>query len=133
MKRIVLTLVVAVVASITIADSANAQSRGRTGAPSMRRSSKPVTSPYLNLLNNGNGNGNGNGVGFNYFQRVKPEQEFRAADQQLGQGLNAVQKQVNSQQQMLLRQSNASNLTQSGHATSFFSLGNYYPGSPQGR
>src|SRR5690349_18858816 len=116
MRKAIAAVLIAAGWICLVATEASAQnygggSRGRTSGPSMRRSTKPTTSPYLNLLNRNNNN-SGGGVGFNYFQRVKPEQEFRSNDNQLRQSINSVQQQVNVNRQMILKQSNASQLTQ---------------------
>jgi hypothetical protein len=125
--KFTLTAMVVAVVWVMAFEPVLAQTRGRSAGPSMRRNTRPTTSPYLNLLNRGNNNNSGGGVGFNYFQRVRPEIEFRQNDNRMQQSITNIQRQVNTQQQILDRQSNASQLTQSGHMTSFFSYGNFFP------
>jgi len=81
---------------------------------------RPTVSPYLNLLG-----GNGRSTAFNYFRSVRPENEFRAADQGLNRSVQRLQGQITEQQRLL--QNQASGLTSSGHRTSFLNLGTYFP------
>jgi len=81
---------------------------------------RPTVSPYLNLLR-----GNGRSTAFNYFRGVRPENEFRDADQGLNQSVQRLQGQIIEQQRLL--QDQASGLTPSGHQTSFLNLGTYFP------
>lgn len=85
---------------------------------------KPATSPYLNLLR-----GNGRSFAFNYFQRVRPEQEFRQNSFQLNQSLDQLQQRVSTQQR---QQREGSGLTQTGHTATFQNLGGYFPGAAGG-
>lgn len=78
---------------------------------------RPTTSPYLNLLRRPGGGG----LGFNYYQRVRPEFEFRNDYQRLNRSLQQLQGQTRQQQQLL------QGLTTTGHQTSFLNYGSYYP------
>ena len=88
---------------------------------------RPTTSPYLNLLNNNNNNriGIGNNIGFNYYQRVRPEQEFRRANQQLSRSIGNLREEV--RYQSLAPQSGRSQLGPTGHSSRFLNLGTYFP------
>ncbi len=82
---------------------------------------RPTTSPYLNLL----GGGSGRGLGFDYFRRVRPEQEFRRNDARLRRAFQGVQRDLNQQRRML--QSSRSQLSATGHATFFQNYGSFFP------
>jgi len=125
MKKTIAIMLLAAATAAVCTEEASAQARRRPSGPSMRRSRKPVTSPYLNLLNQGDINRGG--VGFQYFQRVQPEIEFRQSDNLMRNSIDNLQQQVNDQQ-LLLDQATSSQLTPTGHTTQFFSFGNYFPG-----
>jgi len=85
-----------------------------------RAAVRPKISPYLDLTQQGNNN-NG-GVGFQYFRRVRPDVEFRNAENKLLQNQKSLAKQVNESQ----IQSEASMLGSTGHAASFMTHGKYF-------
>ncbi|MHC4876030.1 MAG: hypothetical protein ACYTGL_05990 [Planctomycetota bacterium] len=73
--------------------------------------SRPTFSPYLNLLRGENS------TLFNYYGLVRPEIEFRAANQQFQSSLG----QVNTQLRDYRREAAGSRLSQSGHQVRFMS------------
>ena len=85
-----------------------------------RAADRPKISPYLDLVNQGNNN-NG-GVGFQYFRRVRPDVEFRQAENKIRQNLKSLSKQVKESQ----TQSETSMLGTTGHAASFNTQGRYF-------
>ena len=98
--------------------SAHAQPRGRvTYRP--RAADRPTISPYIDLVNQGNNN---TGVGFQYFRRVRPDVEFRQAENNLRQNLKSLSKSVNESK----TQSESSMLGTTGHAASFMTHGKYF-------
>ena len=104
----------------TFADGAFAQSRGSSGllnAPGRTfgkaRSpftSRPTFSPYLNLLRGGS-------PVLNYYGLVRPEQEFRKANEQFREQFQSVDRKMDSFEQ----REGASNLGVTGHHTRFLS------------
>lgn len=112
--------VLALLLVLCVVNSAKAQ---RPGAPVIGGRSayrSPTTSPYLNLLR-----GNGRSFAFNYYQRVRPEQEFRRNAQMFGQSLSALQQRVATQERRIQEETG---LTTTGHAAVFQNLGGYFPG-----
>ncbi|HUQ72374.1 MAG TPA: hypothetical protein VM165_22800 [Planctomycetaceae bacterium] len=94
--------------------------------------SRPTVSPYLNLLNNG-----GRNPGLNYFNLVRPEQQFQQANKQFSGELNSLQSSVNGQQrpQQAAAQKTplvTGRMAPTGHSTTFNQLGGYYPTSLAG-
>jgi len=85
-----------------------------------RAADRPKISPYLDLVEQGNNN-NG-GVGFQYFRRVRPDVEFRQAENKLRQDLKSLSKSVNESK----IQSESSMLGTTGHAASFNTQGRYF-------
>jgi hypothetical protein len=57
---------------------------------------------------------------------VRPEVDLRNQSNKLQGSLDSLQQQV-SQQQQLLKQSNSSTLSPTGHAAIFMSYGSYFP------
>jgi len=84
-----------------------------------RAADRPKISPYLDLVQQGNNNG---GVGFQYFRRVRPDVEFRQAENKLRQNLKSLSKSVNESK----IQSESSMLGTTGHAASFNTQGRYF-------
>ena len=82
---------------------------GRTGG--IGPTSRPTFSPYLNLLRSGNS------TMFNYYGLVRPEVEFRAANQQFQSSLGIVDRQLQDSR----REAAGSRLSQSGHQVRFMS------------
>lgn len=102
---------------------AQQRSNGFTSRYSSRfgtRQNRPTTSPYLNLL----GGGRGGRTAFNYYQRIRPEQEFRRNDAIFSLSLGNVQQELRSFKRQL--QSSRSGLSSTGHRTSFLNLGSYF-------
>lgn len=88
---------------------------------------RPPVSPYLNLLNRNNNSGRfGGGAAFDYYQRVRPQLEFRAANQRLGQSVNV----LNQRTQEIQRRAREfqGGLGQTGRPARFMDYGGYFPG-----
>jgi hypothetical protein len=83
---------------------------------------QPTFSPYLNLLRRGNSTLQ------NYYGLVRPEQQFRTANEQFQSNFNQVQRQFNSTQQTKV----APPLQSTGHHVRFMSHLNTGSGSLQG-
>lgn len=75
---------------------------------------RPTTSPYLNLTRPGNS-------ALNYYNLVRPEFEFRNANQ-------ALQGQIGRQGQSI-RDLQAEGIPATGHSTSFFNYSHFFPGA----
>lgn len=119
MTRIFFTLVL-----LAAANSAFAQNPSTLRRTGFAPPSRPVTSPYLNLLR-----GNGRSTAFNYFQRVRPEQEFRNNANRFRQSLNQLNQRVAAQQQQI---NAGGGLSTTGHSATFQNYGGYFPGLPGG-
>ena len=125
LRRIPRLAMVAVVLWMFSSSSVSAQSYGRSAlnasnpfgrgrsylAPRSAISSRPTFSPYLNLLRSGDG-------ALNYYGLVRPEQEFRAANEQFQSQFDAVQKKVDSLEK---EPETGSNLRVTGHHVRFMS------------
>lgn len=103
-----------------LCDSANAQARPRAAT-------RPKISPYLDLTQQGFGNNGSNNningdVTFQYFRRVRPDVEFRNAENKLRQNLKSLANNV----KMSKTQSRTSLLGTTGHAASFNTQGRYF-------
>lgn len=118
MTRILTFAIVLMAANIAMAQAPGIPRSGGY-RPGFRSS---TTSPYLNLLR---GNRNGNSFAFNYFQRVRPEQEFRRNAQNFNQSLSTLQQRVSSQERRVMDETG---LTTTGHTAVFQNLGGYFPG-----
>lgn len=94
-----------------VAESSLAQSRIRPP----RRS--PSISPYIELFRN-----NGGGTAFNYFQRVRPQQQILRDRQQFSRQISGLR-----QRQRRFENSVDQALNPTGHTTSFLNYGSYYP------
>ena len=112
MKTSALTLVAAVLALMFLAEPVAAQRRSYR--------SRPTTSHYLNLLRNNQGGG----IGFNYFQRVRPEREFRDANRRFRRSVDSLGRRLDVQKRR--RENLKSGLTQTGHAPRFGDLRGYF-------
>lgn len=93
---------------------------GRPGA--IGAAGQPTFSPYLNLLRRGNSTLQ------NYYGLVRPEQQFRQANERFQSNFNQVQRQINSTQQTRF----APPLQSTGHRVRFMSHLNSASGSLQG-
>ena len=102
-----------VVAGVLLAlqSTASAQTPGLYSGPRSRAFSRPTYSPYLNLLRRGNS------TTFNYYALVRPELEFRAANEQFQGNFGELQTQFDRFQR---GRAAASNLGTSGHRARFF-------------
>ena len=94
-------------------NSANAQS------PFGRRSSRPTTSPYLNLLNRNQGNRT-----LNYYNQVRPEQRFRSFEAQTRRQFGSVQQRLDTLEAFPTDPNVP--LGPTGHSTTFMNLGTYF-------
>ncbi|NQV25878.1 MAG: hypothetical protein HQ518_16080, partial [Rhodopirellula sp.] len=89
---------------------------------------QPAFSPYLNLLRGGNS------AAFNYYGLVRPELQFRAANEQFQSNFNQVQRQFDAAQ----KSTSVPPLQSTGHRVQFMShlssgsggLQGYRPASP---
>ena len=95
--------------------------------PSAARSSvilspsvRPVTSPYLNLLED-----DGRGFVLNYYRRVRPELEFRRADDRINRSVSRLEQRVDRTSE---RTKTDGRPVPTGHRATFMNLGNYFPG-----
>lgn len=95
-------------AQLPYQQSRSFSSYGRPGG--IGPTSRPTFSPYLNLLRGGNS------TLFNYYGLVRPEMEFRAANQQFQSSFGRVDQQLRD-----VQQSAGSRLSQSGHQVRFMS------------
>lgn len=93
---------------------------GRPGA--IGAAGQPTFSPYLNLLRRGNSTLQ------NYYGLVRPEQQFRTANEQFQSNFNQVQRQFNTAQQTQF----APPLQSTGHRVRFMSHLSSANGSLQG-
>ena len=84
--------------------------------------SRPTFSPYLNLLRQGN-------PALNYYGLVKPEQEFRAANDQFRNQVGEVRQKVDELEQ---KKESESNLGVTGHQVRFLADQTGGSGSVQG-
>lgn len=92
---------------------------GAGSAPRIRVPDKgPTTSPYLFLLRP-----DGAGFAFNYFRRVRPEMEFRRADNRIRQSVEQLDRRITEQREAPPA---ASGLRPTGHGVSFQNLGSYF-------
>jgi len=92
----------------------------RRPSPSSRFhvNSRPTISPYYDLIERSNNRS----FGFQYFRRVRPEVEFRQAENRFQQNLNSLSKRVNESS----TRSEPSMLGTTGHAASFLTHGKYF-------
>ena|SRR5579863_399627 len=104
-----------------------------TGGPSLRRSTRPVVSPYTSLLNSGVGSSSS--VGQQYFNLVQPTVRTNRALRTLGQSVNRLQAYqqagspfgLSAQQQLLTQQGGGlSSIGPTGHPTGYFSHTMYF-------
>lgn len=99
---------------IGVVDTASAQTGGTRPNPAFANrsplGSRPTISPYLNLLRQGN-------PALNYYGLVRPEQEFRAANDQFRGQLGEVSQKFDQREE----QDEASNLGVTGHRVRFLS------------
>jgi hypothetical protein len=101
---------------------ATAQPPAQLGPPTLTPSTRPVTSPYLNLAAGFEGVG---GPTYQYFRLIRPEVDLRRANTRLGNELRDVRRQLELPPTMA--QSPASALGTTGHPTAFQSTGTFYP------
>lgn len=99
-----------------VPNSAHAQS------PYGRRTTRPTTSPYLNLLNRNRGGG----TTLNYYNQVRPEQRFRSFEAQTNRQFGSVQQRLDTLE--AFRTDPNAPLGPTGHSTTFLNLGAYFGG-----
>jgi len=85
---------------------------------------RPTISPYLNLLRRDGG------IGFQYYRRVLPEREFRAAYQQQSQALRGLSREIEEIGRPPSR-SLGGGLGTTGHPAVFQSYGGLFGGGQQ--
>lgn len=90
----------------------------RAAPPQFNRPNRPTVSPYINLLNQGGYQD----PAITYYGQIRPQQEFRAAEAANAQALRSLDKRLSADVKKI-----QSNLTPSGHATSFLNTGGYFP------
>lgn len=76
---------------------------------------RPSVSPYLNLLG-------GRGVGNEYYNRVRPQQEFRKQNAAMGRSIQQLQQATAAQGQQLMDYE----MGATGHVTSFMNHMQYF-------
>ena len=86
-----------------------------------RRSSRPTTSPYLNLINPGR-----QSQTLNFYNQVRPEQRFRSFEAQTSRQFGSVQQRLDTLE-AFQTDPNAP-LGPTGHSTTFLNLGAYFGG-----
>lgn len=94
-------------------------------APAAPRAPRPTLSPYLNLLDRNNT------PAFNYYNRVRPRQQFDDYRVQQYQNLSALEKRVDENRQAILQSQN-SQLGPTGHRVRFMDLGGHFGTGPAG-
>jgi len=106
-------------------ETAQAQGPSPFGNRLGRPYSRPVTSPYLNLLRRDGG------IGFQYYRRVLPEREFRRADRRQFEALNQLSRRIDRQRQPETGR-RGSGLGTTGHPTTFLNIGGFFGGGASG-
>ena len=117
-RNLTIVFLCALVAAVIVDDTMAQQGRRRASSRLQSPQNRPTTSPYLNLL------GGNRGPGFNYYRRVRPEQNFLRNDAIFNRSLGNMQQEMSSFKRQL--QSTKSGLSPTGHRTSFLNLGNYF-------
>lgn len=120
MRHIGVAILMGGLAVAAIPDSVCGQGAARLTRPHVRPSQRPAISPYLNLLGTSPGSGT---FAFQYFQRVRPELEFRRANSQFQRSLQGLEQRL---EQPALQQAPQSGLGPTGHPAAFFNYGGYY-------
>jgi len=100
-----------------------AQPPGPLGPPPLTPSTRPVTSPYLDIAV---ANSGGGGPAYQYFRQVRPELELRRANTRLGYEIQDVRRQM-GQPLTMMAQSPTSTIGTTGHSTAFQSFGSFFP------
>lgn len=118
MRRALAALTPALVGLVVVSAPVLAQGPG----PSPPR--RPALSPYLNLLRGGNS-------AVNYYGLVRPQNEFRAANNQLQNSVNRLQSEIDQTQ--ALQQSGISQLQATGHKSGFNTHRAYFFTNASGR
>ncbi|QDT47006.1 hypothetical protein [Symmachiella dynata] len=128
LRRTLLVPAVMLILSTVVEIDVNAQSPvRRPRRPSVR--SNPPVSPYLNLLRRDAS------IGENYFNLVRPQQEFRQGIVNNNQEIGQLRQQTNNLQleqqdtvNYIRRQAAGSRLGVTGHTSSFMNHSQYYGG-----
>lgn len=108
--------------------SSVASAQNPYGNRATRNLARPTTSPYLNLFNNGGGRG---GFGLNYYQQVRPQQQFRGAFQRQANQITSLQAAQQNANAAGTSQAPTSGLNTTGHPTSFLSTQGYFNAGPR--
>ena len=83
-----------------------------------RAAERPRISPYIDLVQDNNNRD----IAFQYFRRVRPDVEFRQAENDLRQNLKSLSKSIDDSK----TQSESSMLGTTGHAASFMTHHRYF-------
>jgi hypothetical protein len=105
------------------------------GGPSLKRSTRPVVSPYTGLL--GAGVGSNSGIGYQFFTRVQPQVSANRALGSLGRSVNRLQatqslasgglSNLSAEQQLLLQQQATTlGIGPTGHPVAYMSHSVYF-------
>jgi hypothetical protein len=118
-RRLALSSFAWLACQLAATDRADAQ----LGTRPIQGPSRPTTSPYLGLLNNG-----GNSPGLNYYTQVRPQRQLRAGAAALQQEIRDVQEQVDAG--VVYDEQGVPLLPQSGHKTGFLNQRGYFGTGP---
>lgn len=92
-----------------------------TNRPRASTPRRPTVSPYLNLLG-------GRGVGYEYYGRIRPQQEFRRTSAAMGRSIQELQAASQLQGKQLMD----AEMGATGHTTSFMNHSMYFGVSTSG-
>ena len=85
---------------------------------------RPTVTPYLDLLNDSNRGG----IGYNYYRRLKPEMQIRAAQSQMARSVQQLRDRVD-EKAGVVPGSAQSQISSTGHAATFMNYGTYFGSS----
>jgi hypothetical protein len=108
----------AILALLSLAETASAQYPSMMDRKPIRADRRPAVSPYFELLNDDRS------LESSYFRRVRPELEFRRANENIYRSMGAMQQQM--QQQGAMISGLGSGLGATGHSTMFMNTGGYF-------
>jgi hypothetical protein len=112
----------ALVVLVGLATAATSMAQGPL--PAQRNISRPTTSPYLNLVNDGNRQG------LNYFTQVRPQQQFRQFGAGLSQEVQGLEATIGGQ--AYFDEAGNYTLQSTGHPAGFMNYGGYFGGGTGG-
>jgi hypothetical protein len=111
-RPLLAALSIAAVASLAVESACAAP-------PQFNRPNRPTVSPYINLLNNVNQD-----PAITYYGQIRPQQEFRAADNANAAALRSLDRRLTADEKKMP----SGKLSASGHATSFLNTRGYFGG-----